>query len=187
MSTSPRPITLGDLGTLTTRGLTAFAARAARRAMTYYRPGTDDERTATEYFLNAIEYADNAARGTARELPADLVDELFALADQVAATAGYAGFAAAHAARVGTKSLAGVADDHTAHLDIVASTFGAARVLYTAGGDAAAPALDAAFRADFDKLVELALGDPGTVGRGIDPATTGPLGPLDRLSSPSAE
>ncbi|WP_149113837.1 hypothetical protein [Limnoglobus roseus] len=173
------PVGLNELGSLTTRGLAAFAARAARRAMELYRPSTDDERTAAEYFLNAIDYADSAARGDASELPVALLDQLFSLADQVAATAGYAGFAAAHAARVGARSIAGAADQ-TAQLELIASTFGATRVLYTASGDALETVINTALRTDFDALIRLDLGPAATPGQGVDPSPNGPLGPLGR-------
>ncbi len=171
------PVGLNELGSLTTRGLAAFAARVARRAMTLYRPGNDEERTAREHFDNAIEYAESAARGEASELPGAILDQLYELADQVASGAGYAGFAAAHAARVGSRSIRGAAD-HTAHLEIIASTFGATRVLYTASGGAAEPAINTDLRADFDELLRMNLGESASPGLAVDPSDTGPLGPL---------
>lgn len=177
MNPTPVPVGLNELGSLTSRGLAAFAARAARRAMQHYRPVSGEEQTATEYFFNAIDYADSAARGEATELPGELLDQLFALADQVSGTAGYVGFAAAHAARVGARSIVGAAD-YGSHLELIASTFGATQVLYTAVGEAAAPSAHAALRADYVALMRLELGAAGTPGCGVDPSEAGPLGPL---------
>lgn len=177
MSNPVTPVSLNELGELTTRGLAAFAARTARRAMDLYNPHSEMERAAAEHFDNAIGYAESAARGEAEELPAELLDQLYGLADQVSTGAGYAGFAAAHAARVGSRAING-ARGHTAHLEIIASTVGATRVLYTAAGAAAEPLINAALRGDYDALVRLDLGPAATAGKAVDPSPAGPLGPL---------
>lgn len=177
MSTPATPVGLNELGSLTTRGLAAFAARAARRAMQHYSPHTDEERSAAEHFSNAIGYTESAARGEADELPTELLDQLYGLADQVSSGGGFAGFAAAHAARVGSRSIHGAAD-HTAHLEIIASAYGTTRVLYSACGSADEAAVTAALRGDFDALLRLNLGPAAAPGQAVDPSPTGPLGPL---------
>lgn len=184
-SPTPEPVTIGlnDLGRLTSRGLVAIAARAARRALPLYRvPADDPGRVALVAGLAAAE--DHAREGTTPPLDADGIDRLYAVAEAASEAVGYAGFAPVHAARAGVLA-ARAATEHGQFLELIASAFGALRVLYANSGVVDEPLVLAALRADFDTLVALRLGPPAAAGGPIDPSEGGPLGPLWPAGHPS--
>jgi hypothetical protein len=115
----------------------------------------------------------------------DVVSEAYDAASGVCDTAGYAGYAAAHAARSAIYATEFAAGDEGAFMEALASSFGATLVLRNHCGSGSESLVRAALRADFDTLVRLRLGEPGTDGAPIDPAESGPLGPLWPAGTPA--
>jgi hypothetical protein len=181
-------VTLGDLGSLTLRGNVAYAARCARRVRPLFRLPADaaahDARIAA--IDAALQVAADFAHG--EEVPAGLVQGVAAAAYEVAEdvhnVAGYAGYAAAHAARAVFGATRASANADATFVEVIASTFGASRVLLANCGSADERLVLAALRADFEALLRLRLGRPGEPGEPVDVNEAGPLGPLWPAGAP---
>src|SRR4051812_17994393 len=128
MTPPPLPdVSLGDLGELTTHGLVAFAARAARRALPLLQL-TDDAGPTVSRLAAALWLAEDYARGTDPESVAiadEVVEAAYRAADEICNRAGYTGFAAAHAARAARFAAEmGQQPDDGLFIEVVSSTFG---------------------------------------------------------------
>src|SRR5512135_3211581 len=190
-----------QLAQLPLRAIVAFAVRCARRVqplghvLTEYRPvEVEDAIASAEGFARggkavraagAAARAANAARAAARAVDAaraaaakaaadsDWVDADDAeAADAWAEAPVRAADAAACAARAANAARA--ADRAAADASAAGADADTARAAWDTGRDAAR---DAA-RGDLYRLRALDLGRPGTMGKPIDPAEQGPLGPL---------
>jgi hypothetical protein len=181
-------LSLGDLGALTTRGLVALAARAARRALPLLRL-TEDSGPTVDRLAAALWAAEDFAGGTDPESVAaadEIVEAAYAAADSVCGRAGYSGFAAAHAARAARFAAEmGASRDEGLFIEIVASTFGTTLVLRNSSGATDDPLIRAGLRADYDTLLRLRLGAAITAGEPVDPRENGPLGPLWPAGAPA--
>jgi hypothetical protein len=185
---SPAGVSLGDLGSLTLRGNVAFAVRCARRIRPMFRLPADaaahDARVAA--VDAALQVAEDYVRG--EEVSAGLVQGVAAAAYEVAEdvhdVAGYAGYAAAHAARAVFGATRASQNTDATIVEVIASTFGASRVLLANCGSADTRLVLAALRADFDALLGLQLGRPGEAGKPVDVSEAGPLGILWPAGAP---
>jgi hypothetical protein len=199
------PVTKKDLKKLPLRAIVAFAARCARRVRTLF---PDDKYPTERISLDpAIDIAESVARGikvsekvvkdsiTAAyraEAAADRADtRTEAVAYSVAYAAAYAAVAAAKAAR--SELNIAVRFDAADVVANAASHAAAASANAIRGATATADANDKAVayciqdaEVDYRRLVALGLGKYPRLGHPIDPAPSGPLGPLspDREREP---
>src|SRR5512135_3274302 len=180
-----------QLAELPLRAIVAFAVRCARRVqplghvLTEYRQvEVEDAIASAEGFARggkAVRAAGAAARAAnAARAAARAVDAARAAAAKAAADSDWVDADDAEAADAWAEAPARAADAAAA-ADIAAADASAAgadadtaRAAWDTGRDAAR---DAA-RGDLHRLRALDLGRPGTMGKPIDPAEQGPLGPL---------
>ena len=173
---------LNDLGGLTLRGLVAYASRCARRALPMLQMPADHpaREACTRAVGSALRHAEGFARGesfAAEELQA-VSDDAHEVADTVSEFAGYAPYAAAHAVRGALVAGPAARGSEPHFLEVIASAFGASRVIQANVSSAHVERVVRAIRADFDKLLELNLGNPGELGQAVEPSVEGPLGEL---------
>jgi hypothetical protein len=194
-----------ELRELPLRAIVAFAARCARRVEPLVGSrlaGAEDLERAialAEQLARGMQIqsptilaAANVAYGAAnRAIKADSFDP-FAADAYFAYAAANAAYAAANAAAYGANAVNAAADAANRAYAVnaindvanrAANSAGAAndavnRAAYGANAKAPISALQAALAADQRCLATLNLGEPKTLGRGIDPSPTGPLGPL---------
>jgi hypothetical protein len=189
-----------QLTELPLRAIMAFAVRCARRVqplghvLTEYRPvEVDDAIASAEGFARggkavraagAAARAANAARAAARAVDAACAAAAKAAADSDWVDADDADAAAAWAdaavRAADAAACAARAANAARAADIAAADAAAAAAEDTAEAawDSGRAASRAAARGDLRRLVALDLGRPGTLGKPIDPAEKGPLGPL---------
>ena len=189
----PEPLrepSLNDLCCLTLLGNIAYAARCARRIQPRFQLPADAHdgdkmtavveasiRLAEGYVVQAVAQLDQAARLTELSL---------AVAEATSEETDYAAYAAYHAVRgVHLAAPCGEAAGDEAYLEIVASAYGASRVVLANVPIWVRNQLVTALRGDYDKLVQLGLGNPPQRGQVFNPTITGPLGALWSGDSPT--
>src|SRR5271157_2429460 len=186
-----------QLAKLPLRAIVAFAVRCARRVqplgrvLTEYRQvEVDDAIAIAEGFARggkavraagAAARAGNAARAAAAKAAAD--SDWVDAADAEAAAAWAdatvrAADAAACAARAANAARAADIAAAAAAARAAAAAAAAAEDTARAAWDTGRAASRTAARGDLHQLLALELGRPGTLGKPIDPAEDGPLGPL---------
>ena len=186
-----------QLAKLPLRAIVAFAVRCARRVqplgrvLTEYRQvEVDDAIVIAEGFARGGK-ADRAARAAARAVDAAraaaakaAADSDWVDADDAEAAAAWADAtvratdAAACAARAANAARAADIAAADAAAARAAADAAAAEDTARAAWDTGRAASRTAARGDLHQLLALELGRPGTLGKPIDPAEDGPLGPL---------
>lgn len=172
-----------DLARLPLRALVALAARTARRVESYARPGSQ---AAT---ADALDVAERFARGEALEpaSAAQAASRAGASAYEVYADAHRLADATADANSAFRASAATTAAAQAANAVAAASSgpgaaYGPAVASAASSAARAAAHVDksvtAPVAADYQKLLDLGLGTFPEMGKPIDPAVNGPLGPL---------
>src|SRR5271166_2618355 len=183
-----------QLAKLPLRAIVAFAVRCARRVQPLGRVLTEYRQVEVD---DAIAIAEGFARGgKADRAAARAVDAARAAAAKAAADSDWvdaddaeaaAAWADATVRAVDAAACAARAANAARAADIAAADAAAARA--AAAADAAEDTARAAWdtgraasrtaaRGDLQQLLALELGRPGTLGKPIDPAEDGPLGPL---------
>jgi hypothetical protein len=183
MSDKARAISLSDLGQLTMRGNVAFAVRCAQRMRPRFKLPADAPRRRER--LAAVDGAIRVAEAFCRGLPAETgqaaaaVRAALLVAEEASKVTGYAGYAAVHAAKAAADAEEALrSPTNSGMIEVVASAFGANRVL-SANTDAFTLELVlAAIYSDVEKLIGMAQGTCADLGPPIDPSESGPLGPL---------
>src|SRR5271165_3614102 len=182
-----------QLAKLPLRAIVAFAVRCARRVQPLGRVLTEYRQVEVD---DAIAIAEGFARGGKADRAARAVDAARAAAAKAAADSDWvdaddaeaaAAWADATVRAVDAAACAARAANAARAADIAAADAAAARA--AAAADAAEDTARAAWdtgraasrtaaRGDLHQLLALELGRPGTLGKPIDPAEDGPLGPL---------
>ncbi len=178
-----RPISLNDLAALTLRANVAFAVRCAHRIKPCLVLPADAPRRGEQMRAvdKAIEVATAFCRGepgeTGRAAAAALAAGVVA-EDTYESTrfAAYAAVRAAEAAAAGEEAARN--PNQSSVMEAVAGAFGAARVLAANVDNYALDMVVRALRADVDMLLDPAVGTCQDLGAPVDPAESGPLGPL---------
>jgi hypothetical protein len=178
----PREPALNELCSLTQTGLVAYAVRCARRMQPRFvlPPETPDADKMAAVVEAAIRWAEQyAAHGTgAIEDGARLAELALAVSEATSEHTDYAAYAAHHAVRGAVLAAQARQPADEVYLEIVASGFGASRVLLANLPIWLRQQGAAVLRDDYDKIVRLALGQPPQQGMFLDATATGPLGPL---------
>jgi len=185
MNDKVRPITLNDLGQLTLRANVAFAVRCAERLRPNFElpadaahrreqmAALDDAiRVATEFCLDLAREAGQAAAAA---------EKAAQVADETSEVNQFAGFGAVRAAEAAAHAEDFVSNpDGSGITNVVASAFGAGRVLVANANAFIQDMVLAALQADMEKLISMGRGHGNceTLGPPIDPSESGPLGPL---------
>ena len=170
MQESPKRPTHYDLMKLPQRAIVAYAVRCARRLQPLFATtGIPDDNLHAQAVEEAMDIAERFCRGEAGRA---------ADANIAAKAAAKAAYGAAEAA--GTPDAVNAARVAGFAAYAVATPVYAAIVAYATATVAAktASAVDAAARADYDRLLELNPGSYDNLGQPIDPTETGPLGSL---------
>jgi hypothetical protein len=177
---SPAPahaeLTLVDLAELPPRGSVAIAVRCAERLACFFRlPGDFEDREACQSIYDAaLARARAYAAGgvDAGDRLQELIDAAYQMAAATAQPTKYTGYAVAHAIQaVGhAREIDDGKKSGMRAMQLVASTFGACRVLIQRGGSMGTNVCDAAVRADLTAMKEI------PVTPGVDPSEAGPLG-----------
>ncbi|MEI7684942.1 MAG: hypothetical protein WCL32_07925 [Planctomycetota bacterium] len=173
---SPEPdVSMSELAQLPPRGSVAIAVRCANRLAPFFRlPDDFEDREACQSIYDAaLARATNYARGGADdgERLRELTEAAYQMAELTAEITEYASYAVAHA--VQAVGFAREVDGDAAAqklMQLVASTFGACRVLIQRGRSLGTEAGVAAIRGDLEALKDI------PVAAGVDPSATGPLG-----------
>ena len=170
MQESPKRPTHHDLARLPQRAIVAYAVRCARRLQPLFATtGIPDDNLHAQAVEEAIDIAERFCRGEAGRV-ADVCMAAKAAAKAASRVADAAGTPdAVNAARVAEFAAYAVATPVYAAIVAYATATVAAKT---------ASAVDAAARADYDRLLSLNLGTYPELGHPIDPTATGPLGPL---------
>jgi len=168
---------LSDFAGVPPRGNVAIAVRCALRLSKLFQlPDDFAERggcqsTYDAAVARALAYAKGGV--DSGERLKELIDATYQMADLTEEVTNYAGYAAAHAVQaVGhAREITGENSGMRA-MQLIASTFGACRVLIQSGRSMGTDAGIVAVRADLAALKTV------PVAAGIDPTEAGPLGPL---------
>jgi len=147
-------------------------------------PAVGHERAVDQAIALAVSFARAAAVDSGDVARA--AEFVYRLADATADVTYYSGFAAAHAAQAASTAAAvrELASDGVA-IEVVASAFGASRVLEGNSQLENASTVVGAMRSDLEKLLALRLGAFAELGQAIDPTEEGPLGVLWPLGEPA--
>jgi hypothetical protein len=186
----PQPVSLGDLAQLSLRSCVAYAVRCALRMRPRFQ--LPAEHPVAAAYVAAIDEAIALAAAIARSAVVDptqaarIAEAAYRVADDAADVTFYSGFSAAHAAQAATLVCAvkELVSDGIAS-EVVASAYGASRVLEGNSQREYENNVIGALRADFDKLQSLSLGGFAELGQPIDPTEEGPLRILWPLGAPA--
>lgn len=181
----PTPdLALADFAEVPPRGNVAIAVRCVHRLAPFFRiPESFEDREACisiydAALVRAIHYASGGVENGDRLQ--ELIDAAYQMAELTADLTDYAGYAVAHAAQaVGIAHRMDVNPGSMDVMNLVASTFGAARVLIQRCRALGSEAGVLAVRADLDAMKEV------PVAPGVDPSESGPLGALWRDGKPA--
>lgn len=170
-------LSMVELAEISPRGNVAVAIRCVERLSRFFQlPADFEDREACQSIYDAaVDRAMRFARGDVDngERLQELIDAAYQMADLTAEFTEYSSYAAAHAVQAVAFARAPDGPDagsRTMHL--VASTFGACRVLIQRGRSLGSESAIAAIRFDLDGLKSIPSAP------GIDPSEAGPLGPL---------
>lgn len=176
----PEPVivdlAMNELADVPPRGNVAIAVRCAQRLAPFFRlPEDFEDREACQSIYDAalaraIDFASGAADNGDRL--DELIQAAYQMAELTADLTDYAGYATAHAVQAVGFARENTDKDGTMRaMQLVASTFGACRVLIQRGRSLGTEAGILAVRADLDAMKDV------PVAPGVDPSETGPLGP----------
>lgn len=168
---------LSDFADVPPRGNVAIAVRCALRLSNLFQLPDDfaqREECQSIYdaaLARALAYAQGSA--DSGERLKELIDATNSMADLTTEVTNYAGYAAAHAVQAVAYAREIIEENRgNRAMQLIASTFGACRVLIQSGRSMGTDAGIVAVRADLAALKTV------PVAAGVDPTEAGPLGPL---------
>lgn len=181
-------LSMADLGQLSLRASVAFSVRCARRLLPMLdrlESEQDNHRAALDL---ALALADDYARGTrdVSESAEAVAQAAYIAAEETYSTTQFAGYGIAHAAECVQSAVQYQANPGEEwHLEVLAATYGALRVLVNNSPNHSRDLVHQTLRKDFDFLAADKVKPRERLGTAVDPGENGPLGELWPFGTPN--
>jgi hypothetical protein len=179
----PREVALHELAQLTLRANVVYAVRCAQRIRPCFQLPADASRRREQ--IAAVDAAIRAAEAFCRDAPRESGRAVEAarvagvVAEETGEVTRFASYATVHAAAAAAHAEEFVRNPSAFLIhEVVASAYGAGRVVVTNADRHTLDVVLTALHADVEKLLSLAHGTIEDLGPPIDPSETGPLGLL---------